>query len=271
MLLIGDAALQEANRKKVTSKLLSLILKSLKPGGKACSVFYRNPFNLNSESKNLEEKEAETMFLLCGLVDFKFYSSNHECVVAYASKPAWQPVASLRLTKKAKVTTEPETSKKEAWMNIANDFNNDEYELEAEASLLGENGNKNGKLESKEDCGIPTTAQGTVETKKKRACKNCSCGLKEEEEMEARKLAENKVVLNLSTNELAETEEDEHKSHDGDEHGSGGCGNCARGDAFRCAHCPYLGLPAFTPGTKPQIKFQDDGSKVLLSLDNEEF
>lgn len=63
---------------------------------------------------------------------------------------------------------------------------------------------------------------------KKRPCANCTCGRKEE----AQKT--NSSISPVNSN----------------------CGNCSLGDAFRCAGCPFTGLPPFAQN-KP-VEFNPD-------------
>ncbi|KAH9387202.1 uncharacterized protein NEMAJ01_2098 [Nematocida major] len=62
-----------------------------------------------------------------------------------------------------------------------------------------------------------------------RACANCTCGKKEKEQIENEK-ATGKI--------------------------DSSCGNCNLGDAFRCASCPFTGLPPFE-ANKP-VRFDPD-------------
>ncbi|KAH9966043.1 cytokine-induced anti-apoptosis inhibitor 1, Fe-S biogenesis-domain-containing protein [Russula dissimulans] len=106
----------------------------------------------------------------------------------------------------------------------------------------------------------PVKAGGT---RRKKACKGCNCGLAEEEEAELRSGLAKVVLLDGSESggatEVALSEKERlARAAKAAPKATSSCGSCFLGDAFRCAGCPYMGLPAFKPGEKVEIDFGMD-------------
>lgn len=110
--------------------------------------------------------------------------------------------------------------------------------------------------------------------KRRRACKDCTCGLKELEVEEQEQASARQFFLE-GDDDIPEalkvategTESIWPVDKRAEAKKTGSCGNCSLGDAFRCNSCPYMGkclayiqqradvigLPAFKPGEKVQI------------------
>nr|CAG4635114.1 EOG090X0FGQ [Alona affinis] len=110
---------------------------------------------------------------------------------------------------------------KAAVWSLTDSLVDDQVELVNEDDLLDEDDLIKPTAESLKVCGT---------TGKRKACKDCSCGLAEE--LNAEKGIEKPSAPKSATSS---------------------CGSCYLGDAFRCASCPYLGMPAFKPGEKIQL------------------
>jgi len=132
-----------------------------------------------------------------------------------ATKPMHE-VGASRLLSFAKPATVPAAQPKASVWTLE-DMDDDTVELVDDSTLLEE------EDMVKVD---PSTLRVCGTTGKRKACKDCSCGLREE-------LADGKEPTTKSVNSS--------------------CGSCFLGDAFRCGSCPYLGMPAFKPGEKIQL------------------
>lgn len=150
--------------------------------------------------------DLETAELLPNL--FEDINSVYEII---AQKSSFEIGSSMPLSFKTKQTNVWKLNNIED--NLEEDNLLEENDLINEDELLDEDDIVKPDITSLKVCGT---------TGKRKACKDCSCGLAEE--------------LNGKT----EAQGIQKSS----------CGNCYLGDAFRCASCPYLGMPAFKPGEK---------------------
>ncbi|KAG6868471.1 electron carrier [Termitomyces sp. T159_Od127] len=109
---------------------------------------------------------------------------------------------------------------------------------------------------------VPTCEPVDVtKPRRKKACKNCSCGLAEleEEERKSGKVVFLDGTIDGEAKEITQAERDRLiQAAKAAPKATSSCGSCFLGDAFRCAGCPYRGLPAFKPGEKVEIDFGMD-------------
>ncbi|KAM9854061.1 anamorsin [Aulostomus maculatus] len=148
-----------------------------------------------------------------------------------ASKPNFEVGASSQIkfsfgTKTSKPAEKPalDPNTVKMWTLSAVDINDDDVDLVDSDALLDED-----DLKKPDPLSLKAPSCGEGAAKKKKACKNCTCGLAEELEQESG----GKKKSNLPKS---------------------ACGSCYLGDAFRCASCPYMGMPAFKPGEKIMLE-----------------
>ncbi|XP_072925686.1 anamorsin isoform X2 [Hemitrygon akajei] len=218
------------------------IARILKPGGR---FYFKEPVCISGDNGRL--KTASQLISLLKLAGFTevceiekepltaeqlssmnqaigFPGGNLIKLAVKAEKPNFEIGSSSQLSlsfvKKINPAPErpqldPNTAK--AWTLSATDMNDDDVDLIDSDELLDEN-----DLKKPDPASLRIMSCGDNK-KKKRACKNCTCGLAEE----------------LGGKEPKDVKTFQVKS---------ACGSCYLGDAFRCASCPYMGMPAFKPG-----------------------
>jgi len=150
--------------------------------------------------------------------------SSLQVVRVTGVKPNFETGSSQRLSfakkveeKQKKGSSSTKAASKKAVWSLDVDEDAEDVELVDPDTLIDEEDLKKPDAASLRVCGT---------TGKRKACKDCSCGLAEE-------LADGKEPTKKTVNSS--------------------CGSCYLGDAFRCASCPYLGMPAFKPGEKIQL------------------
>uniref|UniRef100_A0A915KKK8 Anamorsin homolog n=1 Tax=Romanomermis culicivorax TaxID=13658 RepID=A0A915KKK8_ROMCU len=180
--------------KSIDFENLAQLSSLLKPGA---PIFVFSFDNKNEICEKISKELKFAGFVSIEKLDLKDYG------ILIAHKPSYE----IGHKDAAKISSKVSTK---VWSLNTNDLADED--LINEDDLLEEEDFVKPRFSNAREC-------GTATAQKKKACKNCTCGLAEE----------------LAGQEMM----DKPKSS---------CGSCYLGDAFRCSTCPYLGLPPFKPG-----------------------
>eukprot|EP00038_Savillea_parva_P007416 m.169997 g.169997 ORF g.169997 m.169997 type:complete len:271 (-) comp13180_c0_seq1:586-1398(-) len=195
----------------LTLDTLALLAGVLRPNGRL----------LLREPTSGDATPLSTRLMLAGFVDITAGPAQSGVIEAVATKPGYEvgsaaQVQSLVSLSTNTANTEPAADVAAVWQLSADDFDDDD--------LMADGGE--GLLDSQDKALTTTAPKDSGCATKKRACKDCTCGRAELEDAQDTGAA---IAGPMPTSS---------------------CGSCYLGDAFRCASCPYLGMPAFKPGDK---------------------
>jgi hypothetical protein len=194
----------------------------LKPGGVA--ILYEPLAHRTFDmSENLK-----TRLTLAGLVQPKITSLGNWIQIT-TEKPNWELGTAQKISlkkQKTQINSHFANDNSSSSQNVKWSWDmGDENDLIDEDTLLDESDLV--KPTKKDDCELSSG--------KRKACKNCTCGRAEQEALASgHGASKRKLTIQMLENPGVESS----------------CGSCGLGDAFRCAGCPYRGLPPFKPGEK---------------------
>lgn len=154
----------------------------------------------------------------------------HSTGISVSLKTTPAPAGSAALPLRRKVDPERKASKKALWTLNAPSTPS----IDAESLLTA--------ADRERPAACEPVVRGAL--RRKKACKNCTCGLAE---LEAEELANSNVVLldgkvDGQAIEVSQTEKERlMAAAAAAPKATSSCGNCYLGDAFRCSSCPYRG------------------------------
>ncbi|MCJ1255602.1 electron carrier [Lignoscripta atroalba] len=269
ILILTDADNTRTESQRLIGRdILKEVVKALKPGGRL-----RSQDGAFASTESEERREA----ILAGLVvatdnkdgvtkpnydatqsvPLRFGKKKSEGSAAASTIPAGTGVVSLNLNGKRKNGPPgPTQPSGVGFVDFSDDFDapieeeNSDDELIDEDTLLDDSDLARPIIQ-------PPECRPTGPKKRRRACKDCTCGLAQKLAAEdtAKRSAADQTLAKLKADDLAEVDFTVQGK-------VGSCGNCALGDAFRCDGCPYVGLPAFKPGE--EVTLDLGGEEVQL-------